>query len=119
MVVMVFLSRGYFQSRNCLREVRAAMQRSKPLLLVLETDATKGGFSIEDARDECPEELRDFVFGPASAERDVVPWHRVTAFQLCSLKEIAKTVLWYTPLYEDKPALDVYLDTDLSVDRLR
>jgi len=40
-------------------------------------------------------------------------------FQLCSLKEIAQTVLWHTPFYEDKPTPDVYLDGDVSVDKLK
>jgi len=119
MVVLIFLSRGYFQSRNCLREVRAAMERARPVILVLETDEVKGGFALEDAREECPEELRDFVFGPLGDERAVTPWHRITVFQLCSLKEIARMVLSHTPLYADKPAQAVYLDTDVSVDKLK
>jgi len=82
MVMLIFLSRGYFQSRNCLREVRAAMERARPIILVLETDETKGGFALADAREECPEELRDFVFGASGDERAVIPWHRITIFQV-------------------------------------
>ena len=119
MVVLIFLSRGYFQSRNCLREVRAAMERARPVILVLETDETKDGFALEDAREECPEELRDFVFGPLGDERTVISWHRITVFQLCSLKQITQTVLSHTPLYEDKPAQALYLDADVSVDKLK
>jgi len=118
MVVLIFLSRGYFLSRNCLREVRATMERNKPVVLVLETDPAKGGFTLDAARAECPEDLRDFVFGPAGSERPVITWHRITIFQLCSLKEIARTMLIHTPLYNDTPAMQVYLDKDLSVQRL-
>ena len=82
MVVLIFLSRGYFQSRNCLREVRAAMERNKPLILVLETDEAKGGFALlEEARGECPDELHDYVFGPRQEkQRTFINWHRITVF---------------------------------------
>lgn len=119
MVVLVFLSRGYFTSRNCLREARASMQRNKPILLVHETDASKGGFTLEEARAECPEDLRDFMFGPVGYERPIIPWHRITVFQLCTLKEIARNVLRQTPLYSSKPMLGVYLDRDVNVDQLK
>lgn len=120
MVCLIFLSRGYFSSRNCLREVRACKERKKPILLVHETDDTKGGLTIEEAREECPEELREYVFGVIGGrERPVLAWHRITVFQLCTLKEIARQVLRHTPLYATKPMLGVYLDRDVSIEQLR
>ena len=53
-VVLVFLSRGYFTSRNCLREIRACKKMKKPLILVHERDPAKGGISLQEAMDECP-----------------------------------------------------------------
>ena len=40
---MIFLSLGYFSSRNCLREVVATMEKEKPNLFVHEADPSKGG----------------------------------------------------------------------------
>ena len=37
-VILVLLSKGYFGSRNCLREARAAAASDKPLTLVHEAD---------------------------------------------------------------------------------
>eukprot|EP00965_Chrysotila_dentata_P231780 6198559-Pleurochrysis_carterae.AAC.3 len=37
-VVLIFLSKGYFVSRNCLREVRSSVKAEKPLVLVHEAD---------------------------------------------------------------------------------
>ena len=31
---MIFVSKGYFLSKNCLREARCAMEKSKPLSLM-------------------------------------------------------------------------------------
>jgi len=119
MVVLVFLSRGYFCSRNCLREIKAARARDKPLLLVLETNDTKGGLILAEAREECPEELREYVFGPEEKRRDVIPWHRITVFQLCTLKEIMRVVLLHTPLYAGEPNFVLYLDSDLDLQLLQ
>jgi nucleoside-triphosphatase THEP1 len=35
-VIVVFLSRGYFSSRNCRREIYAALHRNQPVVCVLE-----------------------------------------------------------------------------------
>jgi len=61
-VVLIFLSKGYFFSKNCLREVRCSEQNDKPLVLVNEADLSKGGIALKDSRAECPEDLRSFVF---------------------------------------------------------
>jgi hypothetical protein len=119
MIILVFLSRGYFCSRNCLREIKACMARGKPLLLVLETNETKGGLTLDEAREECPDELREYVFGPEGSRRRVIPWHRITVFQLCTLKEIVREVLLHTPLYAGEPNLTVYLDSDVDIEMLK
>ena len=72
-VVLLFLSRGYFLSRNCLRELRAALDLNKPLLLVHETVTSKGGATIDELISECPSELRDAVFFRRAAEQQAKP----------------------------------------------
>jgi len=119
MVILVFLSHGYFCSRNCLREIKAAKACDKPLLLVLETNDTKGGLTLEEAREECPQELREYVFGPGGSWRAVIPWHRITVFQLCTLKEVVRQLLVHTPLYASEPDLSVYLDSDVDMEVLK
>ena len=45
--ILIFLSRGYFFSTNCLREIDHALQLNKPLVLVHETDLSHGGAELE------------------------------------------------------------------------
>ena len=61
-VILLFISKDYFKSPNCLREVRAALDQKKPLLLVHEANVKRGGDTLEALMSECPEELRDAVF---------------------------------------------------------
>lgn len=44
-VVIPFLSSGYFASKNCRREVYAALAETKPFVTVIELDKEKGGAS--------------------------------------------------------------------------
>lgn len=105
-VLLLFLSRGYFTSRNCLREIRAAEALRKPLVLLHEFSVARGGLSLEESKRECPEVLRPCVFGGRSVvfvrctcveaerlfvttlagHRSAIPWHRIAEFQRYSLK---------------------------------
>ena len=42
-VMLFFLSKHYFTSRNCLREVKASIAEQRPLVLVHEQQEEKGG----------------------------------------------------------------------------
>jgi hypothetical protein len=60
-LIMIFVSKGYFLSKNCLREARCTMERSKPLSLM--HDPVRGGATLEAIiEEECPEEMRRYVF---------------------------------------------------------
>ena len=65
----MFLSKSYFVSRNCIREVRAAVSALKPSTLVHEADAARGGLPLVDSISECPDELRPNVFGRHAEEQ--------------------------------------------------
>ena len=92
-VVLCFLSRGYLRSTNCLREVRAALEMGKPLVLVHEADPDKGGGTLAELQSECPEELQAAIF---EAGWPMAVWHRIEAFQHVSLKVIAEALLLKT-----------------------
>ena len=55
--VLFFLSKGYFASKNCLREIRASVDTKLPLVLVHERERAKGGLPLEELKSECPEEV--------------------------------------------------------------
>ena len=46
-MILIFLSQGYFRSKNCLREVRTSLDRQKPLVLVQEVNPEKGGGTLQ------------------------------------------------------------------------
>ena len=54
--VLVLLSAGYLQSRNCLRELRCAVERGKPLIVVRETELARGSMTEAEARDAFDED---------------------------------------------------------------
>lgn len=122
--LLLFLSRGFFKSRNCLREVRRAAATSKPLILVHEENLNKGGLPLEASVQECPVELRGYVFGAAaggagedapatSPPRTPITWHRYTDFQRLSLKLIAEQILLASPEFCELPSVPLYLPGEI------
>jgi len=99
-VVQFFCSKGYFKSRNCLREVRTTLANKQRFCLV--HDGDKALLSLEAIRDtECPDDLRSPVFQDADGnDRDVIKWHRVSDFQVVSLKLIVEQLLLGCPTYK-------------------
>ena len=117
--ILVFLSKGYFFSRNCLREIRHAMECKKRIVLVHEVDLNKGGMKIEELKIQCPDDLREFVFGADRWPREIIRWYRVADFQVVSLKNIAANLLHAMPGYKDKRKPPrVYLHGEISRKKL-
>ena len=73
--------------QNCLREVRAAIEKDKPLILVHEADPDKGGGTLQELRAECPEDLQAYIFDKGWA---MTVWYRINEHQLVSLTIIAE-----------------------------
>ena len=65
--VLVFCSRGYFQSKSCMRELRAAVASDKPLIALLEPEAGHGGLAEEEVR-------RQLLHGHCHDESVRWPW---------------------------------------------
>merc|ERR1719469_150065 len=90
-VIMIFVSKGYFLSANCLREVNATLSQEKRSCLVF--DPVRGGGPLHDIEAECNSDIRPQVFGLPEAKRDLIAWHRFKDFQLVTLKLIAEQLL--------------------------
>ena len=99
-VSLFFLSRGYFSSRNVLREVRASLSQNKPLVLVHEQQQSKGGGPLEAIKAECQDDFRAKIFVDS---REPIAWHRVLHYQNLTLKLIATAMLGHTPKYSGSP----------------
>ncbi|KAL3909278.1 MAG: hypothetical protein SGPRY_009484 [Prymnesium sp.] len=102
---------GYLESRNCIREVRHAIGKKKPQVHLLEMDRSKGGVSLVELRDnECPVDLVDALFHSGVK---MIPWYRVHAFQLLSLKLLAEQLLLNSPEYMGKKSLPLSMKGEL------
>lgn len=97
--MLFFLSRNYFSSRNCLKEVMASLQQKKPHVLVHEQKQDKGGGPLEALKAECRnEEMREAIF----TGRTPIAWHRIFHFQNLTLKLIATEMLHNGPIARSK-----------------
>ena len=95
-VMLFFLSKKYFGSRNCLKEIAASLEQGKPLVLVHEQQEDKGGGPLEKLKAECrDDEMRDAVFDG----RTPIAWHRIFHFQNLTLKLIATEMLRNGPRF--------------------
>jgi hypothetical protein len=93
-VMLFFLSKRYFQSGNCLREIRASLEQEKPLVLVHEQQEDKGGAALEVLKEECrDDEMRAKIFDGRTA----IVWHRISQYQNLTLKLIATEMLRHAP----------------------
>jgi len=114
-VIMIFVSKGYFKSGNCLREARCTVAKQKPITLV--HDPVRGGAKLDFIRDEeCPDELRGAIFDG----RDVIEWHRIKDFQMVSLKLLAEQLLFGCPHFQEESVrgLPLYIPGELTGRRL-
>lgn len=109
-VVLVMLgSHRYFSSANCRREVEAARLGNKPLVLVHESDPDKNGSPLHELKAICPADIRSYLFDG----RDVLPWHRVYAFQRVTMIGIAEAALVKLPAYTGYVRLSLKLPGDV------
>ena len=51
-VSLIFVSDGYFQSPNCMRELLRAVVTGKPIVALLEPEAKKGAMTVEEVREQ-------------------------------------------------------------------
>ena len=95
--MLFFLSKKYFGSRNCLKEIVASIEQRKPLVLVQEQQEDKGGGPLELLKAECrDDEMREAIFDG----RTPIVWHRISHFQNLTLKLIATGMLRNGPRYQ-------------------
>ena len=100
-VMLFFLSKKYFGSRNCLKEILASIVQRKPLVLVQEQQEDKGGGPLETLKAECRDaEMREAIFDG----RTPIVWHRISHFQNLTLKLIATEMLRNGPRFQRSPS---------------
>ena len=78
-VLNIFVSKGYFMSKNCLREAIQTVRKGKPLTLVFDPVWGAQGLSLEELMLECPEVL------PRSGDAP----HKLRAHEELTAEELA------------------------------
>ena len=48
--ILIYCSRGYFESKNCMRELVATTMKRKPTIALVDPDASRGGLSLDEVR---------------------------------------------------------------------
>ena len=117
--IMIFVSKGYFKSANCLREADCTVAQNKHVALM--HDPVKGGATLDFIKEnECPERLLKPIFTrpDGAAPRKVITWHRIKDFQLVSLKLLTEQMLLGCATYNNLPDLPLYLPGEISAKKL-
>ena len=57
-------------------------------------------------------DAREYVFGTEAEPYPVVMWHRITFYQLVSLKLVVKEMLRDCPAYADAPPEELYIPNE-------
>ena len=89
--VIVFVSRGYFQSRNCMKELVASVQQEKRIIFVCEAEVEKGAVSLTDeVAHMVTKPLRAYLEAPMAA---AIMWQRARPFLEVALLELARMIV--------------------------
>ena len=60
---------------DCLREANATLEQGKRFCVTV--DLVRGGAPLSEVEAECNKKMRNEIFGPPGARRDVIVWHRI------------------------------------------
>ena len=107
-----------------MREVRATVTQKKPVLLMHEADPNKGGLTVQATMEECPEEMRGYVFYEQAGEcdledaaprpRQIITWHRIYDFQHRSLLLLAQGILANTPIWAGHAPPPIFIPGEIE-----
>ena len=131
-VMLVFYSRGYFDSVNCMRELLRAFVMQKPLALLVESDASRGGLHLAELRvllssayERCAgwgltDEIESWGYTMPSANalhdalssHEPIEWNRLGPLQDVTIRLIAERLLPAAP-----PGSPYYVNSELSAQR--
>ena len=93
--VLVFVSAGYAQSLNAMRELRYSVEQGKAIIALLEPEAKRGGLTPEQMREQLTlnEPELGKAFAAALFSSEPVEWNRIGCFQDVTLRLIAERML--------------------------
>jgi hypothetical protein len=106
--VLIFCSEDYFTSKNCMIEFRSVVMEKKPIIALIDSDASHGGLTPYQVRERlnavnASHAEWGFDFGPRGDELlaalfadEPIEWNRLSVFQDVTLRLIAARVLQHS-----------------------
>jgi len=104
--VLVYCSKGYFTSQNCMREIVASTAMQKPMIALIDSDADRGGLSVEEVHTQLVEADQLYAKwnfnsdGPRGEvlhrhlfAHEPIEWNRIGHFQQVTMRLIAERLL--------------------------
>ena len=111
--VLVFCSSGYFQSKNCLRELRRAVEMDKHIIALLEPSVKRGGLTVTEARAQLEVEQEDGgALADALFAHEPIEWSRFGIYQDITMRLIASRLL-------PPPVPEIYITGELMLRRTK
>ena len=104
--ILVYASQGYFQSKNCMIELRSTVMKTKPIIALMDPEKNKGGLTKEEVHAQLLEGDASFAKwgftddGPrgealyaALFSTEYIEWNRIGCFQDVTMRLIAQRLL--------------------------
>ena len=93
--VLVYCSQGYFESKNCMIELRSTVRMKKPIIALMDPEKSKGGLTKEEVGAQLIEADASYAKwgfdgdgGPKGEElfaalyaADYIEWNRIGCFR--------------------------------------
>eukprot|EP00593_Proboscia_inermis_P015009 CAMPEP_0171309878 /NCGR_PEP_ID=MMETSP0816-20121228/20066_1 /TAXON_ID=420281 /ORGANISM="Proboscia inermis, Strain CCAP1064/1" /LENGTH=438 /DNA_ID=CAMNT_0011793699 /DNA_START=1162 /DNA_END=2478 /DNA_ORIENTATION=+ len=102
-MVIIFYSAGYFESKNCRRELNAAVNMEKPTIVIFEGDEAS---TLRQLKDECFNNCYGRGTEPTSDKilehiltSDPIAWFNDVAFSAAAMNRIFMALLRNLPFY--------------------
>jgi len=106
--ILIYCSKGYFQSKNCMRELVSTAIKQKPTIALVDPDASRDGLSDQEVRAQLLEDqdgnfakwgfdaettpnaqaLHDHLF-----QAEPIEWNRIGIFQDVTMRLLAERLL--------------------------
>ena len=126
--ILVYCSRGYFTSKNCMRELVSSMIKEKPIIALIDPDASHGGLSLDECHAQLLEADAMYAKWGFNTEPDAplgrtlynhlfkyepIEWNRIGHFQDVTMRLIAERLM------PPGSASTTYVDRELVTSKLR
>jgi hypothetical protein len=108
LVFFLFYSTGYFESKNCRREIYAAIEMDKPIIVVYNGNESVLGTMRNEIKSHCNstnvEKILQRLLGDSESPNNIpIQWLDEGSFSVAAMKEIYHRIFTHLPYYIQYP----------------